>query len=99
MTEAASSSNVSQSHCDLSVIVPLLNEEGNVGPLYTELREVLQATDFDYEIIFIDDGSEDRALDCLRAATASDGRTTTIVLRRNFGQTAALAAGIGQSRG
>lgn len=85
--------------CDLSVIIPIMNEEDSVEPVYSELSEVLRNTELDYEIIFIDDGSSDRTLDRLRQATDRDPRTTVIQLRRNFGQTSAMAAGIAQARG
>jgi len=79
--------------------VPLKDEEENVEPLYAELDEVLGDGGLDYEIIFVDDGSEDRSLERLRAVAGRDPRVTIITLRRNFGQTAALAAGIEHSRG
>jgi len=85
--------------CDLSVIIPVMNEEDNVGPLYAEVTEVLQKTGLDYEIIFIDDGSKDRTLERLRDSCGEDPRVTIIVFRRNFGQTPALAAGFRRSRG
>jgi len=87
------------STCDLSVIIPLKDEEDNVGPLYSELCEVLDATELDYELIFIDDGSKDSSLERLRRATAADPRVTILELRRNFGQTPAMAAGIAHSSG
>ena len=85
--------------CDLSVIVPLQNEEDNVEPLFTELAEVLAGTGLDYEMVFIDDGSKDQSLQRLRRVTEGHPRTTIISLRRNFGQTAAIAAGLAHSRG
>lgn len=85
--------------CDLSVVIPLYNEEDNVGPLYTELTEVLSATGLDYEEIFVDDGSRDCTLERLRDATRTDPRVHIIELRRNYGQTAAMAAGFDHARG
>ncbi len=89
--------------CDVSVIVPLKDEQDNVEPLYAELHDVLRGADLDYEIIFVDDGSGDDSLERLRSAVGDDplcqSRVTIISLRRNFGQTAALAAGIDHSRG
>ncbi|HNQ22900.1 MAG TPA: glycosyltransferase family 2 protein [Phycisphaerae bacterium] len=85
--------------CDLSVIIPIHNEEENVGPLLAELREVLDGTRLDYELLFIDDGSTDQSLERLRAAAAHCPRVVILELRRNFGQTAAIAAGFDYSRG
>lgn len=85
--------------CDLSVIIPFKNEEENLEPLYLELKGVLDGLASDYEIIFIDDGSTDRGLDLLKRITAADPRVVIVQLRRNFGQTAAMAAGIDRSRG
>jgi glycosyltransferase involved in cell wall biosynthesis len=85
--------------CALSVIVPIFNEEENVAPLFAELTEVLDGSGLDYEIIFVDDGSTDRTLPRLIALLHGNGRAAVVELRRNFGQTAALAAGIEHSCG
>lgn len=85
--------------CDLSVIVPIHNEESNIRPLYTELCEVLAGMEASAELIFIDDGSTDQSLPLLVSIAATDTRVTVLELRRNFGQTAAMAAGIQASRG
>src|SRR3990167_6447677 len=85
--------------CALSVIVPIFNEEENVEPLFTELTEVLDASGLDYEIVFVDDGSTDRTLQRLTALIQENSRAAVVELRRNFGQTAALAAGIENSCG
>jgi glycosyltransferase involved in cell wall biosynthesis len=85
--------------CDLSVVIPLKNEKGNVEPLYKELTEVLSTKSYDYEIIFVDDGSKDGTYDVLKRVVEGDSRVTLIRLRRNFGQTPALAAGFNHSRG
>ncbi|GMU22220.1 MAG: dolichol-phosphate mannosyltransferase [Phycisphaerae bacterium] len=97
--DMARSSWEDEQTCDLSVIVPLMNEEDNVAPLYSELSEVLQKTGLDYEVIFIDDGSKDRTLERLKHVCQNDPRVTIVVFRRNFGQTAAMAAGFRRSRG
>ena len=60
--------------CDVSVIIPILNEADNVEPLYAELLEVMEGTTLDYEILFIDDGSKDRSLERLRKVVASNPR-------------------------
>jgi len=85
--------------CDVSIIVPTFNEQDNVGPLLEELSRVLDKTGLDCEIIFVDDGSSDRTLERLIRITEHDPRACVLELRRNFGQTAAMAAGIEQSRG
>ncbi len=78
----------------LSVVVPLYNEEGNVVELHREIKDVCEANGYMYEIILVDDGSEDETLK--RAKECSPAKI--IRFRRNFGQTAAFDAGIKQSR-
>lgn len=85
--------------CDVSVLIPILNEEDNVDPLCRELTEVLDDAGLDYEIIFVDDGSTDRSLERLLAFADGNPRILVLDLRRNFGQTAAMAAGIDHARG
>ena len=85
--------------CDVSVIIPLKNEEENVEPLYEELTDVLKTAGLDYEVIVVDDGSKDETIRRLRRVALHDPCITIIQLRRNFGQTPALAAGIEHSRG
>jgi glycosyltransferase involved in cell wall biosynthesis len=81
----------------ISVIIPVCNEEDNVDELYARLAEVLLSDDT--EFIFVDDGSTDGTRDRLRDLATSDSRVRVIAFRRNFGQTAALSAGIDHSRG
>lgn len=83
----------------LSVVIPLLNEEGNIPLLYQELKEVLNHLDKEYEILFIDDGSTDNSLKLLRDLQNQDSRVVVVSFRRNFGQTAAMAAGFDYARG
>lgn len=83
----------------LSVVIPLLNEEENIPILYQELREVLVTLEEDYEIVFIDDGSTDRSLELLRDLQRQDGHVVVVSFRKNFGQTAAMAAGFDYARG
>jgi glycosyltransferase involved in cell wall biosynthesis len=80
-----------------SVIVPVYNEEPNVDELYTRLAGVL--TGSDTEFLFVDDGSTDGTYRRLRAITQRDPRLRVVRFRRNFGQTAALSAGIDHARG
>ncbi len=75
------------------------DERDNVGPLYRQLTDVLGPSGIDYELIFVDDGSADDTVARLEAAAGDDPRVTIITLRRNFGQTAAMSAGIEHSRG
>ncbi|HEX5413964.1 MAG TPA: glycosyltransferase family 2 protein [Terriglobia bacterium] len=83
----------------ISVVVPLYNEEDNIVPLYVRLTHVLTAMEEPYEIVFVDDGSNDTTPRTLYEIYASDSRVKVITLRRNFGQTAALKAGFDQVRG
>lgn len=84
---------------ELSVIVPLFNEEANVKTLYRELADTLGRLGRSSEILFIDDGSTDATVERLRRAAAGDSTVRIIRFRRNFGQTAAISAGIDYSRG
>ncbi len=80
--------------CELTVIVPVFNECENLEPLVTSLSRVLSSSGEDYEIIFVDDGSSDGSAEYLAEVTKSNPRARLVQFRRNFGQTAALAAGI-----
>lgn len=83
----------------LSVVVPIHNEEPAILPLYDRLTAVLEGLGRSYEIIFIDDASTDRSFDLLANLVETDARLKVIRLRRNFGQTAALAAGFDEAIG
>ena len=74
----------------ISVVVPVFNEEGNIANLHKEIVDVCNANDYTYEIIFVDDGSVDRTVEVCRSLHP----LKLIRLRRNFGQTAAMDAGI-----
>ncbi len=89
----------SESQMDVSIVVPLYNEEDNVQPLYREIAEVMDAQTLRYEVIFIDDGSRDQTVARLREVAHSDPRVTLLEFTKNFGQTASTAAGIDQARG
>ena len=83
---------------EISVVVPLLNEQDNIGPLYKQITDTL--TDkYSYEIIFVDDGSDDNSFNILSQLQQSDTKVRVIRFRRNFGQTAALSAGFAHARG
>lgn len=84
---------------DLSVIVPVHNEEESLPPLLEELRSALDGAELEYELIFVDDGSKDRSFQILKDQAQEDPRVVALQLRRNFGQTAALQCGLDESRG
>ncbi|MGB5932195.1 MAG: glycosyltransferase family 2 protein [Anaerolineae bacterium] len=83
----------------LSVIIPLFNEEENIEPLYLRLKEVLEGLEIDYEMVIIDDGSTDTGFAILKRLHKADHLLKVVRLRRNFGQTAAFAAGFDHARG
>lgn len=83
----------------LSVIVPVYNEAENIPLLHERLYKVLKAQDYSYEIIYVDDGSTDGTCQQLQTLVEQGQHTRVIQLRRNFGQTAAIAAGADASRG
>ncbi len=84
---------------DLSLVIPVYNEEENLAPLVKEIHAALDDRDLDYEIIFIDDGSTDSSFNCLEELAAEDDRIVAIRFRRNYGQTAAFAAGFDHAQG
>src|SRR5271169_7149710 len=83
----------------LSIVVPIHNEEPSILPLYDRLTLVLEKMRKPYEILFVDDASTDRSFDLLANLVETDQRLKVIRLRRNFGQTAALAAGFDEAQG
>jgi len=83
----------------ISVVIPLYNEEENVQELHSRLKTVLDSLGTDYEVLFIDDGSSDNTLKLLQDIQMQDNTVVILSLRRNFGQTAAFAAGFDYSRG
>ncbi len=84
---------------DMSVVVPMRDEAPNVDQLYSELTAALEAFGRPYEIIAVDDGSTDATFELLARLQARDVRLRVIRFRRNFGQTAAFAAGFAHARG
>ena len=82
-----------------SIVVPVLDEQENIPPLYVKLTEVMDSLAESYEIVFVDDGSRDQSFKVIAEIYESDRRVNVIRLRRNFGQTAALKAGIDFARG
>lgn len=86
-------------HRDISLVIPVYNEEDNIKPLIAELREVLPALGRSYEIIFVDDGSRDRSFELLKKAASQDQQIRIIRFKKNTGQTAAFDAGFKAAQG
>src|SRR5437870_10271003 len=84
---------------DVSVFLPVFNEEPNLRPLHEKLDQSLRQLGRSSEIIYVDDGSSDGSLAVLRELAQADQRVRVIALRRNYGQTPAMAAGIDAARG
>ncbi|MCX7789379.1 MAG: glycosyltransferase family 2 protein [Chloroflexaceae bacterium] len=87
------------SKVELSVVIPAYNEEDNLPALYARLTATLDPLNLDYEIIFVNDGSQDRTLALLRDLAARDPRVVAVDLARNFGHQVAISAGLDHSRG
>lgn len=83
----------------LSVVVPLYNEEENVAELHRRIAAALEGSGHEVEMIFVDDGSRDRTVAVLREIAARDPRVVVLKLRRNFGQTPSMRAGIDHATG
>src|SRR5256714_4082638 len=84
---------------DISVFLPVFDEEPNLRPLHEKLDKALEQLGRTAEIIYVDDGSKDGSLAILRELAAGDSRVRVVSLKRNYGQTAAMAAGIDAARG
>src|SRR5262245_53190858 len=84
---------------ELSIVIPVRNESPNIAPVYNELTETLVQFGRTYEIIFVDDGSTDDTFEQLAVLQSRDPHLRVIRFRRNFGQTAAFAAGFAYARG
>ena len=84
---------------DLSVVLPVYNEEENLPLLWPELRGVLDPLGITYEIVFVDDGSRDRSADLVKGFRELDARVRLVRLKENAGETAATEAGFKASRG
>ncbi|MGC8548661.1 MAG: glycosyltransferase family 2 protein [Acidobacteriaceae bacterium] len=82
-----------------SIVVPFHNEEDNVTDLYDRLKAVMEQVGDSFELVFVDDGSRDRTYKLLEEIAAVDSRVLVVKLRRNFGQTSALAAGFDHAAG
>jgi len=84
---------------NVSVVVPIYNERENLLALYRQLHDVLEQTGRSYEILLVDDGSTDGTWEQLRSLAAADRRLKVVRLRRNYGQTAAMQAGMQLAQG
>jgi glycosyltransferase involved in cell wall biosynthesis len=83
----------------ISVVVPLFNEEENIPELHRRVKSALESTGEGFEVIYVDDGSTDATLSLLQEIQSKDGNVVVVSFRRNFGQTAAFAAGFDYARG
>jgi glycosyltransferase involved in cell wall biosynthesis len=84
---------------ELSLFLPVLDEEENLRPMHAKIQEALKNLGRTAEVIYVDDGSTDASLKILREIAAEDSRVRVISLRRNYGQTAAMSAGIDAAKG
>ena len=83
----------------LSIILPVYNEEENIQLQYKAVKKAITPSKKSYEIIFVDDGSADTSVDLLKKIARKDKTVKLVIFRRNFGQTAAMSAGIDFSQG
>ena len=83
----------------LSLVIPVYNEEENLPVLFDEVAKAMKPLKESWEVIFVDDGSRDKSLEVLRGLAEKDKHVRVIVFRRNFGQTAAISAGIDRAKG
>jgi glycosyltransferase involved in cell wall biosynthesis len=86
-------------HLKISIILPVLNEEENLVDINDEITEVIEKINIDHEIIYIDDGSTDQSFEILASLHEQNSNIKVIQFRRNFGQTAGLAAGFDHATG
>lgn len=90
---------IKSTRIELSVVIPLYNEEENVKILHIRITDILRRLDKTYEIIYIDDGSKDHTFSILKSIHEGDRHTKVIKFRGNFGQSAAMAAGFDAAKG
>src|SRR4051812_21297231 len=83
----------------LSVVIPVHNEQENIGPLHSDLKKVLQKLGGQYEVIFVNDGSSDATADVIAGLCRASKQVKLLQLSRRFGKEVALAAGIAQASG
>jgi glycosyltransferase involved in cell wall biosynthesis len=90
---------VTQTNPELSLFLPVLDEEENLRPMHAKIQSALDSLGKTAEVIYVDDGSTDKSLSILKEIAAADDRVRVISLRRNYGQTAAMSAGIDAAKG
>ena len=93
------SNSAGEKRKEISVVIPVFNEEKNIELLHTKLKDVLDNLGKNYEIIFVDDGSTDKTYRLLHQIHKKDKEAKVVVFRRNFGQSAAISAGFDYARG
>lgn len=84
---------------DVSIVVPLMNEEDSIVALYEEIAAMIDRQTLAHEVVFVDDGSSDQTIPRLAEATRDDDRVSIVQFTKNFGQTAAMAAGFAYANG
>src|SRR4051812_30035436 len=99
MAITATSNAKTETAPELSLFLPVLDEEENLRPMHAKIAAALDALGKSAEVIYVDDGSTDNSLNILKEIAASDDRVRVIPLRRNYGQTAAMSAGIDAAKG
>ncbi len=83
----------------ISIVIPVLNEESNIDPLFERVETVFQELSYDFEILFVDDGSTDQTLNTIKRLHRKDSRAKLISFSRNFGHQIALTAGMDHAKG
>lgn len=91
--------NAKSQSCSLSIVVPIFNEKDNIAPLYDHVHAAMDTLGHPWELVLVDDGSRDGSSDLLDVLAKRDARVTAIHFVRNYGQTAAMMAGMDHARG
>ena len=99
MTNAACASHEGRPAPEITITIPIYNEAENIPLLYARIRDAMQALDRSWEVVFVNDGSRDQSGVLLDALAADDARITVVHFPRNYGQTAAMMAGMDHARG
>lgn len=99
MTHPPAAADPADTRPSITVTVPIFNEAENIPTLYERIRAALDALDESWEVVFVNDGSRDGSAELLDAVAASDARAVVVHFPRNYGQTAAMMAGMDHARG